>query len=69
MKTVKVMYKAKCDFDGCKNLATTIICDEIDTNKKLAFCDECLLAIYSCVAKTIVPKGTTAPFKNQKKLR
>lgn len=68
MKIVKVVYKAKCDFPGCKNLATSSICDEMDCNKKLGLCEECLNQIYQSVAKTIIPKGIKAPFKTPKKI-
>ena len=69
MKIVKIAYKTKCDFPGCKNLAEKNICDEKDSAKKFQLCDECLNNIYNCVAKTIIPKGIEAPFKNQRKLR
>lgn len=69
MKIVKITFKSKCDFPGCKNFANQNICDETDTGKKLGLCDVCLNAIYLCVAKTIIPKGIDAPFKNQKKLK
>ncbi len=69
MKIVRAIYKTKCDFPGCKNLALSCVCDESDSNKKLGLCDECLNSIYSAVAKIMVPKGIEAPFKNQRKLR
>lgn len=69
MKIVKIAYKTKCDFPGCKNFATNTICDEYDSNKKVGLCDNCLCSIYESVAKTIVPKGIESPFKKQKKLR
>lgn len=69
MKIVNITYKTKCDFPGCKNLAEKVICDENDSAKKLQLCDMCLSNIYQTVAKTIIPKGINAPFKNQRKLR
>lgn len=69
MKITKAIYRAKCDFPGCRNMAQSIISDNNDPNKKLDLCDDCLTAIYESVAKTVVPKGIDAPFKNQRRLR
>ncbi len=68
MKIIKIAYKTKCDFPGCKNLATCTISDEVDLGKKLGLCDECLNSIYESVAKSLIPKSIDAPFKRQKKL-
>ncbi|MBE7075296.1 MAG: hypothetical protein E7376_04890 [Clostridiales bacterium] len=69
MQISKITIRTKCDFPGCKNLALNSIGTMQDINKKLDFCDDCINAIYACVAKSIIPKGIDSPFKKQKKLR
>lgn len=69
MEIVKMHNKLKCDFPGCRHLSEVSICDEVDINKRLNLCEDCLTKIYESIAKTITPKSVNAPFKNQKKLR
>lgn len=69
VQLIKPTFKTKCDVAGCKNLAENIFCDELDTKKKICFCDDCLNLIYSAYSKRVVPKSVESPFKIQKKLR
>ena len=69
MKIVKITYKTKCDFPGCRNISSCMVTDERDLGKKLNLCEQCVQDIYACIAKTVTPKSIDAPFKNQKKLK
>ena len=61
----KLNIKTKCDFVGCKNLATIAFFEILDKRKKMSFCDECIKNIYNTYAKTIIPKSIEAPFKRK----
>jgi len=67
MEIEKLNIKTKCDFVGCKNLATVAFFEKIDSRKKMNFCDGCINSIYTAFAKTIIPKGIEAPFKRRGK--
>ena len=69
MQITDILYKQKCDFAGCKNIANFEIKDEQDTKKKMAFCKECLQNIAGVYLQTTTPKQPKAPFKKQVKLR
>lgn len=69
MEIKKISNKLKCDFPGCKNLADISIGDQLDKNKTFNLCEDCKSKIYECIAKTIVPKGISAPFKKEVKLK
>lgn len=69
MQISKCSHKQKCDFYGCQNLATYCFSTKRLIKKDLCFCDECLIGMYECIAKTIIPKGTTSPFKLNKRLK
>ena len=61
-----VRIKTKCDFTGCRNIASISFCDTDDKKKKINLCDECVRSIYCTYAKSIVPKSIEAPFKTRK---
>lgn len=61
----KINMKTKCDFVGCKNLATVAFFDENDKKKKMCFCDDCISELYTTYAKSIIPKCIEAPFKRK----
>jgi len=65
---IKILYKTKCDISGCKNIADCVFADEVDCNKKISLCNDCMKKIYECIAKTITPKGVDSPFKKQRKI-
>ena len=69
MLYTNITQKTKCDFSGCKNLASVMISHNSDLKKRMCFCDECIDSLYKACAKTITPKAIEAPFKKQKKLR
>lgn len=66
MNLETINIKTKCDFVGCKNLATIVFFDSEDKKKKMNFCNHCVQSIYDAYAKTITPKGIEAPFKTRK---
>ena len=63
-----VNIKTKCDFVGCKNLATVAFFEPCDSKKKMNFCNDCIKAIYAEYAKTIIPKGIETPFKKGRRI-
>ena len=63
----KLNIKTKCDFTGCKNLANVAFFESNDNKKKMCFCENCINSIYSCYAKTIIPKGIETPYKRKGK--
>ena len=69
MEINKCVHKAKCDFYGCNNLAEYSFSTKGIIKRDLCFCGECLKGMYAAIAKMQVPKGTTSPFKLNKKLR
>lgn len=68
MKFEKLNIRTKCDFVGCKNLATVAFFETNDTKKKICFCDKCISGIYDEYAKTVIPKSVEAPFKRRKNI-
>ena len=66
MEIINIVYKTKCDFSGCKNMAEIEIKDETDSRKKMVFCKSCLDNMFNSYLKITVPKAVEAPFKKQK---
>ena len=60
---VKIDIKTKCDFVGCKNLASLAYLVPNDKKKKMCFCDDCAKEMYLAFAKTVTPKAPKTPFK------
>ncbi|MBQ8444637.1 MAG: hypothetical protein IJX25_04725 [Clostridia bacterium] len=69
MEISKCSHKAKCDFYGCNNLAEYSFSTKGIIRRDLCFCQECLKGMYQAIGKMQTPKGTTSPFKLNKKLR
>lgn len=69
MEISKCVHKSKCDFYGCKNLAQYSFSVKGIIKRDLCFCEECLKGMYNAIGKLQTPKGTTSPFKLNKKLR
>ena len=61
-------HKVKCDFSGCKNLATYTLVKSRILRRDLSFCDECLCEIYQCISKVKAPKALKSHFKLNKRL-
>lgn len=68
MEIIKCTHMQKCDFYGCTNLACYSFSTKGLIKRDLCFCEDCLRGMYECIGKTIIPKGTTSPFKLNKRL-
>ena len=69
MQIIDILYKQKCDFAGCKNMAQFEIKDKQDAKKKMAFCKDCLQNIANVYMQATIPKQPKSPFKKQIKMR
>ena len=49
-------HKIKCDFSGCKNLASFTLVKSKILRRDISLCDECLAEIYECISKVKAPK-------------
>ena len=58
MNIEKNIHKIKCDVNGCKNMAEhRIEFKKLVRNSDMHICSSCLNALYSEMAKLIVPKS------------
>ena len=57
MKLTEINYKIKCDMAGCKNLAKYAIRTGGIFTYDLNICSECVVSLYTCLGKVIVPKS------------
>ena len=69
MEIYQCKHKVKCDFAGCKNLASYTLVKGGLLRRDICFCDECLNEIYDCVSRLKVPKAIESPFKLNKRLK
>lgn len=68
MEIYPCSHKVKCDFMGCKNVASHTLVKNKILRKDISFCDECLGEIYDCISKIRVPKALKSRFKLNKRL-
>ena len=69
MEISKARHKAKCDFYGCNNLADYSFSTKGIIRRDLCFCERCLDGMYQEIGKLKTPKGTSSPFKLNKRMR
>ena len=69
MEITNCKHICKCDFVGCNNLAKYSFSTKGIIKRDLCFCEDCLRGMYQAISKMQTPKGTTSPFKLNKKLR
>lgn len=69
MKMEICKHPLKCDFVGCDNLAKYSFSTKGLFRRELVFCEKCMLEMFECFSKVVVPKPIQAPFKKVKKER
>lgn len=69
MEINECKHLTKCDFYGCNNLAKYSFCTKGIIRRDLSFCEECLKGMHKAMSKILTPKGTTSPFKLNKRLK
>ena len=69
MQINKCKHMVKCDFSGCQNLAEYSFSCKGLIKKDLCFCSDCMKGMYECISQLQIPKGTTSPFKLNKRLK
>ena len=69
MEINECKHLTKCDFYGCNNVAKYSFSTKGIIRRDLCFCEECLKGMYQEIAKLQTPKGTTSPFKLNKRLK
>ena len=69
MEISKIRHNVKCDFYGCNNIADYSFSTKGLIKRDLCFCEECLEGMYQAIGKIKTPKGTSSPFKINKRLR
>ena len=69
MEMTKCDHKVKCDFYGCNNLAKYSFSTKGLIKRDLCFCEDCMKGMFENISKLQVPKGTTSPFKLNKRLK
>lgn len=69
MQIEKCTRMTKCDFAGCNNLADYCFSTKGILKRELAFCNECLSAMYNEIGKLQTPRATQSPFKLKQRLR
>lgn len=61
-------HVVKCDFYGCNNKAKYSFTTKGIIRRDLCFCEDCLKGMYQAISKIVTPRGTTSPFKLNKRL-
>ncbi len=69
MEIYECTHKVKCDFAGCKNIAAYTLVKGGVIKRDFCFCKDCMNEMYACIARILVPKAVTSPFKLNKRLR
>ena len=69
MEIYDCKHKVKCDFSGCRNIASFSLVKSGLIKHDICLCKDCLDEIYNCVAKRKVPKSIESPFKLNKRLK
>ena len=69
MEINECKHLTKCDFYGCNNLAKYSFSTKGIIRRDLSFCEECLKGMHKEASKILTPKGTTSPFKLNKRLK
>ncbi|MBP3345308.1 MAG: hypothetical protein J6K97_03805 [Clostridia bacterium] len=69
MEINECKHMSKCDFLGCNNRAKYCFSTKGIIRRDLCFCEDCLKGMHKAIGKMQIPKGTTSPFKLNKKLR
>lgn len=68
MEINECKHLCKCDFYGCNNMAKFSFSTKGVIRRDLSFCEECLKGMHEAISPMITPKGTTSPFKLNKRL-
>ena len=61
-------HLTKCDFYGCNNKAKYSFSTKGIIRRDLSFCEDCLKGMYEATGKLLTPKGTSSPFKLNKRI-
>lgn len=68
MEINECKHVVKCDFYGCNNKAKYSFTTKGIIRRDLCFCEDCLKGMYQATSKIVTPRGTTSPFKLNKRL-
>lgn len=63
MKVEKCEHKVKCDFGGCRNLASYYLSTRGLFKNEFAFCEDCMRKLFEELSKIFVPKAVESHFK------